>query len=169
MQTHKQWCALSSERAMRYISVMLNLRCCKCARMRFHCANDLVVLRSCAPWREHCWSVYTCCCYHNGQKLDVQAARPVCRHISGPVVSMCARRLAVLSNWLVHTAFVNDSAYRFACAKCTHSAFLCHFTVASHFSLPYETRARVSHRRKSGSAAHKSLSKPWDLNDVEKR
>jgi len=56
MQTHKQWCALSSERAMRYISVMLNLRCCKCARMRFHCANDLVVLRSCAPWREH-WSL----------------------------------------------------------------------------------------------------------------
>jgi len=26
-----------------------NLECCKRARMRFHCANALVVLRSCAP------------------------------------------------------------------------------------------------------------------------
>jgi len=28
---------------------MLNLECCMCARMRFHCANGLVVLRICAP------------------------------------------------------------------------------------------------------------------------
>jgi len=26
-----------------------NLECCKCARMRFHCANALVVLRIWAP------------------------------------------------------------------------------------------------------------------------
>ena len=39
-----------------------NFECCKCARMRFHCANGLVVLRGCAPYREHqrrsqggCW------------------------------------------------------------------------------------------------------------------
>jgi len=30
------------------------LESCKCARMRLRCANDLAVLRSCAPWREHC-------------------------------------------------------------------------------------------------------------------
>jgi len=33
----------------------LNLECCKCARMRFYCANCLVVqLRICAPQRELC-------------------------------------------------------------------------------------------------------------------
>jgi len=32
-----------------------NLECCKCATMIFHCANALVVLRICAPQREH-WS-----------------------------------------------------------------------------------------------------------------
>lgn len=32
-----------------------------------------------------------------------------CDHSSGPVVSMCARRLAVLSNWLVQTALSMDS------------------------------------------------------------
>ena len=36
---------------------------------------------------------------------------PVCSHISGPVVSKWARLLAVLSNWFVHTAFSNVSAY----------------------------------------------------------
>jgi len=29
---------------------ILILECYKCARMRFHCANRLVVLRICAPW-----------------------------------------------------------------------------------------------------------------------
>ena len=29
----------------------------------------------------------------------------VCSQISGPVVSMCALRFAMLSNWFVHTAF----------------------------------------------------------------
>jgi len=33
----------------------LNLECCKCAKMKFHCANDLMVLRICAPLKEH-WS-----------------------------------------------------------------------------------------------------------------
>jgi len=28
---------------------------CKCARARFHCANGLLVLRSCAPQSEHGW------------------------------------------------------------------------------------------------------------------
>lgn len=32
-----------------------------------------------------------------------------CDQSSGPVVSMWARRLAVLSNWLVQTAFLVDS------------------------------------------------------------
>ena len=36
---------------------------------------------------------------------------PVCFQISGPVVSKWARLFAVLSNWLVHTAFSNVSAY----------------------------------------------------------
>jgi len=33
--------------------LLSNLECCKCARMRFHCVNVLIVLRSCASWREH--------------------------------------------------------------------------------------------------------------------
>ena len=38
------------ERAMRCtVYTISNLECCTCARMRFHCANALVVLRSCAP------------------------------------------------------------------------------------------------------------------------
>jgi len=37
------------DRAMRYIYTISNLECCKCARMRFHCANALVVLRISAP------------------------------------------------------------------------------------------------------------------------
>jgi len=41
------------ERVMRY--TISNLECCTCARMRFHCANALVVLRICAPQRER-WS-----------------------------------------------------------------------------------------------------------------
>jgi len=32
-----------------------DLDCCKCARMRFHCTNGLVVLRDCAPQRGHCY------------------------------------------------------------------------------------------------------------------
>ena len=36
------------------IYTIFNFECWKCARMRFHCANGLVVLCSCAPWREHC-------------------------------------------------------------------------------------------------------------------
>jgi len=41
---------------MRYAAyTILNLECCKFARMRFHCANSLVVLRSCAVLREHWW------------------------------------------------------------------------------------------------------------------
>jgi len=43
------------ERAMRYIYTISNWECCKCARTRFHSANALVVLRICAPSREH-WS-----------------------------------------------------------------------------------------------------------------
>jgi len=27
---------------------MFSLECCKCAKARFHCANDLVALRICA-------------------------------------------------------------------------------------------------------------------------
>jgi len=43
-------------RAMRCtVYTISNLECCKCARMRFHCTNALVVLRSCALYREH-WS-----------------------------------------------------------------------------------------------------------------
>jgi len=38
------------DRAMRYIYAISNLECCKCARMRFQCANALVVLRICAPY-----------------------------------------------------------------------------------------------------------------------
>jgi len=34
------------------IYAILNLECCKCARMRLHCTIGLVVLRICAPWRE---------------------------------------------------------------------------------------------------------------------
>jgi len=34
------------------IYTIWKLECCKCARMRFHCAGGLVVLRSCAPQRE---------------------------------------------------------------------------------------------------------------------
>jgi len=33
---------------MLYIYTILNLECCMCARMRFHCANGLVVLLICA-------------------------------------------------------------------------------------------------------------------------
>jgi len=39
------------------IHTILNLECCKCARIRFHCANGLVVLRVCSPKREHCLTV----------------------------------------------------------------------------------------------------------------
>jgi len=39
------------------IYTVSNLECCKCARMKLHCADGLVALRSCAPYREH-WSVY---------------------------------------------------------------------------------------------------------------
>jgi len=35
--------------------LLLNLECYNCARMRFHWANVLVVLRICATYREH-WS-----------------------------------------------------------------------------------------------------------------
>jgi len=42
------------ERATRCV-YDIKFECCKCARMRFHCANALVVLRSCAPQRED-WS-----------------------------------------------------------------------------------------------------------------
>jgi len=42
------------ERAMRVYTIS-NLECCKCTRMKLHCANALLVLRSCAPQREH-WS-----------------------------------------------------------------------------------------------------------------
>lgn len=39
------------------------------------------------------------------------STRPlVCSQISGPVVSRCARRFAMLSNWLVQTAFGSFSA-----------------------------------------------------------
>lgn len=38
----------------------------------------------------------------------------VCAQISGPVESMCAWRLATLSNWLVHTALGSEAAYRAA-------------------------------------------------------
>jgi len=31
------------------IYLIIHLECCKCTRMRFHYANALVVLRSCAP------------------------------------------------------------------------------------------------------------------------
>jgi len=51
------------DRAMRYIyiyDIASNLECCKCARMRFHCDNALVVLRSCAPQRER-WSLGSRC------------------------------------------------------------------------------------------------------------
>jgi len=51
MQTRKQWSVLSGEICDMY--TMLNLQCCKCTRIRFHGANGLVVLRSCAPKREH--------------------------------------------------------------------------------------------------------------------
>ena len=37
----------------------ITLECCKCARMRFHCAIVLVVLSICAPYREHCWRCST--------------------------------------------------------------------------------------------------------------
>ena len=36
-------------------AVCIAFECCKCARMRFHCATVLVILSICAPWREHCW------------------------------------------------------------------------------------------------------------------
>jgi len=36
------------DRAMQCIYTISNLECCKCTRMRFHCANALVVLSSCA-------------------------------------------------------------------------------------------------------------------------
>jgi len=41
---------------MRYIYA-INLECCKCARIRLHCANDLAVC-SCSRQRRHClqWS-----------------------------------------------------------------------------------------------------------------
>jgi len=35
--------------------VSIALECCKCARMRFHCATVLVVLSICTPYREHWW------------------------------------------------------------------------------------------------------------------
>jgi len=35
------------------IQTILKLECCKCARMRFYCASVQVVLRICAPQREH--------------------------------------------------------------------------------------------------------------------
>ena len=34
------------------VFTLLNLKCCKCARMRFHCMNGVVVLRIRALWRE---------------------------------------------------------------------------------------------------------------------
>ena len=43
---------------MRYIYTILNLECCKCARMRFHCANGLWLYCACATWREH-WTAST--------------------------------------------------------------------------------------------------------------
>ena len=42
--------------SMQYIYTLRNLESYKCARMRFHCANGLVVLRSSAPRRERCLS-----------------------------------------------------------------------------------------------------------------
>jgi len=45
------------DRAMRYV---YDIKCCKCARIRFHCANALVVQRICAPCREH-WSLGSQC------------------------------------------------------------------------------------------------------------
>ena len=59
MQTHKQWSVPNVERAMRYVHTVLNSECWKCARIKFHCTNCLVVLCNCAvaaPYREHCLS-----------------------------------------------------------------------------------------------------------------
>ena len=49
MQTHNQWSDSSGERAICDIYTILNLECCKSARIRFHCASALVVPRVCAP------------------------------------------------------------------------------------------------------------------------
>ena len=51
------------------------------------------------------------------ENVTADTAPLVCSHISGPVVSMCALRLAVLSNWLVHIALSIPSAYLLACQK----------------------------------------------------
>ena len=40
--------------ALVFGGVSIALECCKCERMRFHCATVLVVLSICAPYREHC-------------------------------------------------------------------------------------------------------------------
>jgi len=48
--------AFQVAKALCDIYTIFNLECCKCARMRFHCDNGLVVLRSCAPQRGHWYS-----------------------------------------------------------------------------------------------------------------
>jgi len=49
---HNQW---NTSKGLCDVYTISNLDCCKCTRMRFHCANALLLLRSCAPYREH-WS-----------------------------------------------------------------------------------------------------------------
>jgi len=45
--------AFQAVEALCRICRMVHLEFCKCARLRFHCANGLAVLRGCAPHREH--------------------------------------------------------------------------------------------------------------------
>jgi len=57
---------------MRYMCTIVHLECCKCARIWFHCANGLAVLRSCAPQREQCLQcTFFCFCHQLNTKLLV--------------------------------------------------------------------------------------------------
>jgi len=54
MQLHNRVDAQPTKRWKGYaVYTILNLECCKCARMILHCANIPVLLRSCPPGREH--------------------------------------------------------------------------------------------------------------------
>ena len=45
---HNQWSVSRVTRAMRHMNTISNLKYYKCARIRFHCTNGLVVMRICA-------------------------------------------------------------------------------------------------------------------------
>jgi len=48
-QPCRQWTQdqLNVSKGLCDVYAISNFECCKCARMRFHCVNALVVLRSC--------------------------------------------------------------------------------------------------------------------------